>query len=151
LKDKTKNNEIGKLGEDLACRFLVKHGFKIIDRNYWKKWGEIDIISQKVNKLHFVEVKSVSRESLHGVSCEKGGFRPKSNEFDRSNTQSDGCFRPEDNMHPWKLQRLSRTIQTYLLEKDVSDETEWQFNVITVYIDMKRRVSRVFLLEDVIL
>jgi putative endonuclease len=138
-----KNLEIGKLGEDLACRFLVKHGFEVIERNYWKKWGEIDIIAKKQKKIHFIEVKSVSREILPGVSCAYPA------------REKDG-YRPEDNMHPWKLQRLSRTIQTYLLEKDVSlagkaYETDWQFDVITVYIDMKRRISRVFIMEDVIL
>ena len=127
------NNKIGKLGEDLACRFLVKHGFCLIQRNYLKKCGEIDIIAQKDNIIHFIEVKSVSRENLDIVSGETGDYRP------------------EDNMHPWKLQRLSRTIQTYLLDKGVSDETGWQFDVITVYIDMNKRVSRVFIMDNVIL
>ena len=127
------NNKIGKLGEDLACRFLVKHGFGLIQRNYLKKCGEIDIIAQKDNIIHFIEVKSVSRENLDIVSGETGDYRP------------------EDNMHPWKLQRLSRTIQTYLLDKGVSDETGWQFDVITVYIDMNKRVSRVFIMDNVIL
>jgi len=127
------NNKIGKLGEDLACRFLVKHGFEVIQRNYLQKCGEIDIICKKQEKIHFVEIKSVSRENIDHVSDETNNYRP------------------EDNIHPWKLQRLSRTIQTYLLEKGVSDETEWQFDVITVYIDIKNRVSKVNMIEDVIL
>ncbi len=138
-----KNKETGQIGEDIACRFLVKHGFSILERNYLKKCGEIDIVAKKGNKLHFVEVKSVSR------ACPAREINPEV-------PYNEDSFRPEDNLHPWKLQRLSRVIQIYLLEKDVSlagqaDETEWQFDVITVYLDMKRRVSKVYLLEDIIL
>lgn len=43
------NIKIGNLGENIACNFLEKKGFKIIERNYRKKWGEIDIIAQSFN------------------------------------------------------------------------------------------------------
>lgn len=150
MKNKANNKQIGQLGEDLACRFLVKHGFRIVERNYWKKWGEIDIVAQKNKRTHFVEVKSVSclpaqvGKNLPSVS----GPHLAGEKFNK--------YRPEDNLHPWKLQRLSRTIQTYLLEREVSlikhtDEIDWQFDVITIYIDMKKRISRVSFLEDIIL
>ena len=54
----------GEIGENVAVKFLMKHGFAILDRNYTKKWGEIDIVAEKDSKLHFVEVKSVVRESV---------------------------------------------------------------------------------------
>jgi putative endonuclease len=133
MNSRAKNKETGQLGEDIACRFLVKHGFEIGERNYWKKCGEIDIVAKKGDKLHFVEVKSVSREINSEVPYKEDSFRP------------------EDNLHPWKLQRLSKVIQIYLLEKDVSGETDWQFDVITVYLDTKRRVSKVYLLENIVL
>jgi len=134
MKNLTHNNQIGKLGEDLACRFLMKHGFKIIERNYLKKCGEIDIVAEKDSIIHFVEIKSVSCENIDYVSSETG---------DR--------YKPEDNMHPWKLGRLAKTIQMYLLEKNVSDETDWKFDAVTVFIDIKRRKSRVFMIDNVIL
>ena len=130
------NKKTGKLGEDLACRYLVRHNYEIIDRNYLKKCGEIDIIAKKDNKIHFVEVKSVSRENLHDISHE---------------TTQEENFRPEDNVHPWKLQRLAKTIQIYLIEKNVSDETDWIFDVITVYIDKNNLISKVEMLENVVL
>ena len=40
-------------------KHLVKHSFKILDRNYRKKWGEIDIVAKKDNILHFIEVKTI--------------------------------------------------------------------------------------------
>ncbi len=131
MSDLTEKRKLGNLGEDLACMFLVKRGFSITEKNYLKKWGEIDIIAQNGLKTHFIEVKSVSCENVHGIAGRE--------------------YRPEDNLHPWKLQKLSRTIQTYLLEKRVSAETEWQFDVITVYIDKIRLISKISLLENVIL
>ncbi len=142
-KEPTEKQKIGQIGEDCACEYLEKNGYKIIDRNYLKKWGEIDIVAQKGRKIHFVEVKSVSR-SL----STQAGLSSVTHVTDEK--EKDG-YRAEDNMHPWKLQRLSRVIQSYLLDKNISDETEWQFNLATVYIDTNKRLSRVFLLEDIVL
>ena len=53
------NKIIGKYGEDLACNFLTKKGFKILERNFhFSKMAEIDIIALKKDVLHFVEVKT---------------------------------------------------------------------------------------------
>lgn len=49
---------IGKIGEDAACEYLESIGHKIVERNYRIRVGEIDIISQKDNIIHFVEVKT---------------------------------------------------------------------------------------------
>ena len=136
MSDLTEKRKTGNLGENLACRFLMKHDFEVIERNYLKKCGEIDIVAQKDGDLHFIEVKSVSGETILNVSHETG---------------DNDTFKPEDNVHPWKLQRLAKTIQIYLTEKNVSDETNWQFDVITVYIDKKRLISKVSMLENVIL
>lgn len=136
MKNVTKKRKVGNLGEDLACRFLMKRGYDIIERNYLKKCGEIDIIAKNMGKIHFIEVKSVSNETIHDVSSEKN---------------NDDNFRPEDNLHPRKLHRLANTIQIYLAEKAVSPETNWIFDVITVYIDRKRLISRILMLENIIL
>ena len=51
------------MGEKKACEYLKKLGFKIIDRNYRKGYGEIDIVAIEETKndgkvLVFVEVKT---------------------------------------------------------------------------------------------
>lgn len=129
--------QIGKIGEDLACLFLKKHGYAVINRNYWKKWGEIDIVAQRGRDLRFVEVKTVSRNYVTREMLAKN---------------SDD-YEPEDNIHPWKRQRLRRVIETYLLDKEdeISEETDWQVDVISVYIDREGNELKIEWLEDVVL
>lgn len=49
---------IGKTGEDLAAKFLQKQGYKILERNFRIRGGEIDIIALHKNTLIYVEVKT---------------------------------------------------------------------------------------------
>ncbi len=134
---RTEKRKLGDLGENIACRFLMKRGFEIIERNYSKKWGEIDIIARKGEKLHFIEVKSVTRENLkYNLENFKAGT---------------DNYQAEDNLHPWKLKRLSRVIQTYLLSYRSNREVNWQFDVICVYLDLKNMQTKVKYLEDIIL
>lgn len=123
---------IGKLGEDIASRYLLNRGFDVLCRNYRKKYGEIDIIAKKDNIIHFIEVKSVSRENItETVSCETN------------------IHRPEDNVHRLKLVRLSRTIQAYLAH--AGESKNWVFDLITVKIDVKQRKSVVSCIENIVL
>lgn len=52
------NKEIGYAGESLACAYLERKGYSIMERNYRTRAGEIDIIARKGGKLAFVEVKT---------------------------------------------------------------------------------------------
>lgn len=53
------NREFGQKGEDLACEYLIKNGYSIVDRNvHFSKFCEIDIIAMYKNKYVFVEVKT---------------------------------------------------------------------------------------------
>ena len=64
------NIEIGKYGEDLACDFLIKKSYKIIDRNYkFSRYGEIDIIALDKDELCFIEVKT-RRTNTFGTPME---------------------------------------------------------------------------------
>ena len=64
------NKEIGRFGEDKACEFLAHKGYRIIDRNFSCKKGEIDIVViSKKNELVFVEVKT-RRTKNFGMPCE---------------------------------------------------------------------------------
>ena len=48
----------GNIAEDNACNFLLNNGYLIIERNFYSRFGEIDIIASKDETLHFIEVKS---------------------------------------------------------------------------------------------
>jgi len=145
----TKHNQnIGKIGEETACKFLMKQGYQIVLRNYWKKWGEIDIIVKKDHIIHFVEVKTVSKD-LTSVGIKVNVVSHENNKYVNHETSDD--YRPEDNIHPWKLKRLSRAIQTYLIENNMSEDDKWQFDAITVFLDIKNKTATVDHIKDIIL
>jgi putative endonuclease len=52
------NKDLGKKGEELALRFLKKRGYRIIEKNYVCKMGEMDIIAKEKDTLVFIEVKT---------------------------------------------------------------------------------------------
>jgi len=107
---KISNKKIGTLGEEIVCRYLKNKRFSIISTNYREKFGEIDVIAKDGQKIHFIEVKSVSCENL--------------DELPR--------FRPEENVHKHKQGQIKKVIESYLSDKKVGD---WQIDVMAVFID----------------
>lgn len=137
MKTFTSNTQkVGQLGEDVACKYLIKHGFSIIERNYTRKWGEIDIIATKDDVLYFIEVKA-----------RKVGptFFEENYKFLISQE-----IRPEENMHAWKMMRLRRVVETYLISQRIGN-INWRFDVLLVYLDTDNRKARVKVVENVIL
>lgn len=51
------NYQTGRRGEDIAADYLAKKGYQIIQRNFHTRFGEIDLVANKNQKLIFVEVK----------------------------------------------------------------------------------------------
>ena len=143
MAEPTEKQKIGRLGEDIAVKYLENKGFLVIERNYLKKCGEIDIIAKKAGITHFIEVKSVTRENLGRNVSELANSR-----LGRSVTDK---YRPEDNLHLYKLKRLARVIQLYLFEKHANGEPEWVFDAITVQIDTKTRRASVKFLQNIVL
>lgn len=62
-------NPIARFGEDKACEYLKKLGFKIIERNFRRGYGEIDIVALDKDVLVFVEVKTRT-SSFYGTPLE---------------------------------------------------------------------------------
>ena len=123
------HNVIGKIGEDLAVKHLVKHKFKILEKNYRQKWGEIDVIAKKGKILHFVEVKT--------VSCET--------QFNE--------YMPEENVSYFKRKKLARAINTYLVSHETLDdrEVEFQIDVFAILFDPFTKNSKIRVVENVLL
>ncbi len=65
------SREKGDFAEDRACSFLSQLDFVIIDRNYYSRFGEIDIIATKNEILHFIEVKSGIGEPIYNITPSK--------------------------------------------------------------------------------
>ena len=62
--------ELGKYGEEKACEYLKKNNYRIIEKNFLCKQGEIDIIAlSSLKELVFVEVKT-RRNIKYGMPCE---------------------------------------------------------------------------------
>jgi len=152
----SEKRRIGNIGEDLAEKFLVKRGYKIIERNYLKKFGELDIIAASENIRHFVEVKSIvshenNYESVSRI-VSQNSFTINNFEIEVSQETNDdeNCYLPEDNVNYHKQKRILRTIETYILERNFSDDQEWQIDVITVKIDFSHRKAIIKHIENVI-
>lgn len=52
------NKYTGNMGEDEVCKYLIKNNYKILQRNFLCKSGEIDIIAIDKNEYVFIEVKT---------------------------------------------------------------------------------------------
>jgi putative endonuclease len=135
-----RHNEIGKIGEDIAAKWAVSRGMTLIERNYRRKWGEIDIVArlpagqagETSGKLHFIEVKSVSYETK--------------SDLDWAVTHE--TYRPEDNVHKNKQDRLKRAIQTWILDKKYNGN--FQIDIVTVRIVLDEEYARIHYLDNVI-
>lgn len=108
------NKEIGKIGEDIASKYLLAKGYLILARNHRERFDEIDIIARHADgTLIFCEVKTLNNR----------GDYP-------------WLFTPEDNLTPMKLKKLIRGSLVFLarhpeLERGSSG---WQIDFIAVTI-----------------
>lgn len=128
----SERRHLGNKGEDIACEFLARKGFTVIARNYLKPWGEIDIIARKDDEYRFVEVKTISR-----ATSSRDGSRAT-----RPNMSA------EDHIHPAKLKKLARTVETYMA--DVKGNADYQIDVLTVELDLETRKASCKLYEQVL-
>jgi putative endonuclease len=106
----TSKSELGKLGEDLACRYLKKKGYKVIERNYLKPWGELDIVTISPEKiLVFVEVKTVK------------GPQP--------------MITGEDQVTRAKLIKSRRAAELYANGSNLLTDKGWRIDLIAITVD----------------
>lgn len=127
-----KHIQIGALGEGAVRNHLKRKGFVPIESNFRAKTGEIDLILKKNQKVHFIEVKT--------VSCETASLRTQ--------PVSHGTYRPEDNVHRGKLRKLLNTIQVWLSVHKY--EGDWQLDIAAVYLDIEAKKASVRMTENVI-
>lgn len=125
-------NKTGALGEEIATKYLQKLSFTVIQRNYLKKWGEIDIVARGTDgKVHFVEVKTVSYETKD----------------DLNKAISSGTWRPEENVHYSKIKRLTKAIESWISEKKYAGN--WQIDVLAIRVVPREKYASVKYLSNV--
>ncbi len=128
------NKQIGDLGEAIAAKYLIDRNFVIVTHNFLKKFGEIDIVARGTDdKLHFIEVKSVSYETRQAL--------------DAAVTRE--TWRPEEKVDAWKLYKISLAIEAYLTE--YPGEWSWQIDIAAIRLVPREKYAQVKLIENVIL
>ncbi len=130
---KLKNKETGNKGELLTAEYLKNLGFTILGMNYRKQWGEIDVVAQKDDRVHFIEVKTVSYETKHDL--EAAVLR--------------GTYRPEENVHKYKLKKLARAIETWLAEHNW--QGNWQIDVAAVRVVPRETYATMNIISNIVI
>jgi putative endonuclease len=120
---------IGALGEEIARKFLVRKGYRIIESNFRKPWGEIDIIAEKGEVIRFVEVKAISAP-WEDISRESP------------------TLIPEEQIHSTKLLKIARTAELYMSEKGIN--REYQIDAVGVLMDTVLRKAKCRLFEQIL-
>ena len=95
---------LGRSGEDEAAKALKKSGYRIIERNYRCRYGEVDIVAVHDGVVVFVEVKT------------RG---------------SDRFGTPKEGVDYRKQVRITRSSSMYLAEKGLA-ESEVRFDVVSI-------------------
>lgn len=106
----SEKRKFGDRGEKIAEDFLKSKGYKIIDHNYQKPWGEIDLVSKKDNLLVFIEVKTRNSKNVEHYLAEYSINAPK-------------------------IRKLQKICETYLTENKYPPDQKWQVDVLTISID----------------
>ena len=138
LKDDTivnimaEHNKIGKIGEEIAVKYLLNKGFNVIERNYLCKIGEIDIISHENDSFIFIEVKSKKVKSFSEVK--------------------DLHYKPEDNMSYKKKLKMKRAIRHYLSFHKIDEyKKDIEVMLVVVFIEEITKKAKIKLYRNIFL
>lgn len=114
--------EIGKLGEKLAQKFLKKRGYHILETGFRCREGEIDIVARQKDYLIFVEVRTKSNLDF-GT--------------------------PEESITRRKKEKLITSALTYI-ETHQNLPPSWRIDVVAIEIDPKGNTQRIELIENAV-
>jgi putative endonuclease len=114
--------ETGSLGERLACDFLAKNGYKILERNYRCTEGEIDIIAKHDKVLVFVEVRT-KKSSIFGF--------------------------PEESIDTAKKRKLCDLVALYCQSHEDLAE-QWRIDVVAVEMNKENNVTCIKIIENAV-
>lgn len=111
----------GVKGEELAVSFLTKKGYKIIDRNFRAKGGEIDIVAIDGDTLVFVEVKARSTDEFGS---------------------------PLEAITSWKMKSLIRTAQFYKIRNPRLPQA-MRIDAVAINLDGENELKSIDLVKNI--
>jgi putative endonuclease len=117
-----RRRDTGILGEKLACEYLGKKGYDIVETNYRCTEGEIDIIARQGDVLVFVEVRT-----------------KRSRQFGS----------PEESITGIKKERLRAVAEHYGQERDDLPDS-WRIDVMAIQLDRNNKVKRLQHIENAV-
>jgi len=116
-----KNQKIGSIGEKIAFSYLKKNKFNILSRHFTSRWGELDIVAKKGEKIHFIEVKT-------RVGEKKG--------------------KPYEAVNYFKIRALRRTIEYYLLKNKLFN-FKLSLDVISIILNNNLTLKEINFYENI--
>ena len=114
--------KLGAYGENLAAEFLLRHGFKILTRNFRVRGAELDIIALKENAVYFVEVKTRTG-SAYGA--------------------------PESAIHYYKQRHIQFAAQIFVAQNPQYAESELHFSSLAVMINVADKRANFRFIKDI--
>lgn len=117
-----RRRDTGNRGENIACGYLRKRGYQILEKNYRCRHGEIDIIARHKEYLVFIEVRTKTGNSYGS---------------------------PEESINKVKKERL-KIIAMHYQQEHKCDEIPLRIDFIAVELDEKGRPTRVTLIDNAI-
>lgn len=114
---------LGDSGERVAALFLEQRGYKILERNFRTRRGEIDLVAQDANGLVFVEVRTRRGDSA-GV--------------------------PEESLTPRKRARLLAMAVEYLAQHEELAEHPWRIDFVAIELEQKGQVKRIEVINSAV-
>lgn len=117
---------LGQKGERIAEKYFMDKGFKILDKNYCKRMGELDLICLKENCIHFVEVKTLK----YKYPLPESG--PQSLEHQ---------LQPEDKIDALKLRKLVKMAEVYKASRGLEDH-DHQIDALAIYVEMHQNTIK---------
>ena len=116
------SKDIGALGEKIAAKYLTGSGYRIREKNFRSREGEIDIIAEKDEFLVFIEVRTRTGNS-YGT--------------------------PEESVTAQKKERLIALAEAYIEDRE-DLPSSWRIDVVAIELGPKRKVSRLEIIENAI-
>lgn len=114
--------EIGTIGEKLAEGFLKKKGYRVREKNFRCRTGEIDIVAEKKGYLVFVEVRTKTSTN-YGT--------------------------PEESVTFIKKDKLIQAA-LYYIDSHKKLPSSWRFDFVAIELDNNHKVIRIELIENAI-